>query len=99
MQPSLERPPSNIVGEFYNGIKPFFEFLNGQATMDTTVWMQGFEKYHWQGIWGHEAYWVGKPIYGINRCLLRNFWATEWTNGTPETKWEAPVPMDMFVAQ
>ena len=92
-------PPIDIAWEFYNGVKPFFEFLNGQDTMDTTAWMQGFEKYHWQGLFGHEGYWVGKPIFGINRLVLRNFWVSEWINGKLETKWEAPIPYELFVEQ
>ncbi len=92
-------PPIDIAWEFYNGVKPFFEFLNTQNTMDTTAWMQGFEKYHWQGLFGHEGYWVGKPIFGIDRLLLRNFWVSEWTNGKLDTKWEAPIPYELFVAQ
>ena len=90
-------PPIDIVGEFYNGIKAFFEFLNGQDTMDTTVWMNGFEKYRWQGVWGREAFWVGKPIYGINRTLLWSFWVAEYINGKAETRWQAPIPYELFV--
>ena len=61
--------PIDLVGQLYNVTKPFFEFLNGQDTMDTTAWMEGFAKYHWQGYFGHEAWWVGKPLYGIDRRL------------------------------
>ena len=92
-------PPIDIAWEFYNGVKPFFEFLDGQDTMDTTAWMQSFEEYRWQGLFGHEGYWVGKPIFGINRLLLRNFWASEWIDGKLETKWEAPIPYELFVEQ
>ena len=92
-------PPIDVSGEMYNGVKAFFEFLNGQDTMDTTALMEGFAKYHWQGIWGDEAFWVGKPLYGIDRVLLWGFWASEWTDGKPETKWTAPIPMDLFVEE
>jgi branched-chain amino acid transport system substrate-binding protein len=90
-------PPIDIVGQLYNVTKPFFEFLNGQKTMNTTKWMEGFEKYHWKGIYGKEATWIGKPMFGINRMAFRASWASEWTNGKLETKWEAPIPMDLFV--
>ena len=90
-------PPLDIVGQLYNVTKPFYEFLNTQNTMDTTKWMEGFEKYHWKGIYGKEASWIGKPMFGINRMAFRASWASEWTNGKLETKWEAPIPMDLFV--
>ncbi len=90
-------PPIDIVGQLYNVTKPFYEFLNGQKTMDTVKWMEGFEKYHWKGIYGKEATWIGKPMFGINRMAFRASWASEWTNGKLETKWEAPIPMDLFV--
>jgi branched-chain amino acid transport system substrate-binding protein len=89
--------PIDMVGEAYNGVRPFFKFLDGQDSMDTTVWTKGFEKYQWPGIFGREAYWVGKPIYGINRILLRNFWASEYIDGKLETRWEAPIPLEVFV--
>jgi hypothetical protein len=92
--------PIDVSGEMYGGMKPFFEFLNTQDTMDTTAWMEGFAKYRWQSIWGFEAFWVGKPIYGIDRALLWGFWTSEWTDGKPETKWVPPdIPLDLFVAQ
>ena len=90
-------PPIDIVGQLYNVTKPFFEFLNGQKAMDTTKWMEGFEKYRWKGIYGKEATWIGKPMFGINRMAFRASWASEWTSGKLETKWEAPIPMDLFV--
>ncbi len=86
-------------GMTYNAIKPFFEFLNGQNTMDTTAWMEGFAKYHWQGIWGFESFWLGKPLWGIDRDLVWGFWTGEYTNGKVETKWAAPVPWDVYVEQ
>ena len=90
-------PPLDIVGEMYNGVKPFFESLNGQDTTDSTAWMEVLAKLHWQGYFGHEAFWVGKPTYGIARLALRPFYVSEWTNGKIETKWEAPIPWDLFV--
>jgi branched-chain amino acid transport system substrate-binding protein len=93
-------PPIDVSGEMYGGMKPFFEFLNGQDTMDTTAWMEGFAKYHWQSIWDIEAFWVGKPLYGIDRVLIWGFWTSEWTDGKPETKWVPPtIPMDLFVGE
>lgn len=91
------RPPIDIVGQLYNVTKPFFEFLNTQTTMDTTKWMEGFTSYRWKGIYGKEASWIGKPMFGINRMAFRASWASEWTDGKLETKWEAPIPMDLFV--
>ncbi len=91
--------PIDVVGEFYDGVKAFFEFLDGQDAMDTTAWMQGFEKYRWQGVWGREEFWVGKPLWGIDRTLMGSFWISEYTDGKPETKWEAPVPYDVFGGQ
>jgi branched-chain amino acid transport system substrate-binding protein len=89
--------PIDIVGQLYNVTKPLFEYLNGQATMDTTKWMEGFANYRWKGIYGKEAAWIGKPMFGINRMAFRASWASEWTNGKLETKWEAPIPMELFV--
>jgi len=89
--------PIDIAGMMYNPVKAFFEFLNGQDSMDTTVWMQGFDKYHWQGLWGYEAFWVGKPLFGINREVLTGYYVSEWIDGKPETKWQAPIPWDFYV--
>ena len=89
--------PIDIVGQVYNATKPFYEFLNGQDTMDTTKWMEGFANYRWKGIYGKEASWIGKPMYGINRMILRASWASEYINGKLQTRWEAPIPMDLFV--
>ncbi len=90
-------PPIDIVGQLYNVTKPFYEFLNGQDSMDTTKWMEGFANYRWKGIYGKQAQWIGKPMFGINRMAFRASWASEWTNGKLETKWEAPIPLDLFV--
>lgn len=91
--------PTDMPPEFYRTLKPFFEFLDGQDTMDTTVWMEGFAKHHWTDIYGREATWVGKPIFGINRLLLRSFYVSEYTEGKLETKWEAPIPYEFFVEE
>ena len=91
------RIPPAIVGLTYNATKPFYEFLNGQDTMDTTKWMEGFANYRWKGIYGKEAFWVGKPMFGINRMIFRHTWVSEYINGKLETRWEAPIPMDLFV--
>ena len=90
-------PPIDMVGQLYNVTKPFYQFLNGQKTMDTTKWMEGFEKYRWKGIYGKEATWIGKPMMGNNRHAFRASWASEYINGKLQTKWEAPIPMDLFV--
>jgi branched-chain amino acid transport system substrate-binding protein len=89
--------PTAIVGLMYNATKPFYEFLNGQDTMDTTKWMEGFANYRWKGIYGKEAAWVGKPMFGINRMIFRHTWVSEYINGKLETRWEASIPMDLFV--
>jgi len=89
--------PIGIVGQMYNGIKPLFEFLNGQDTMDTAKWMEGFADYRWNGLYGKQSSWVGKPMFGINRMTLRAPWVSEYINGKLETKWEAPIPEYLFV--
>ena len=91
--------PIDIAGEYYNGTKALFEFLDGQDSMDIAAWMEGFAKYHWQGLFGFESFWVGKPIFGIDRVLFRAPWVSEWTDGKLETKWEAPIPYDLLVEQ
>ena len=91
--------PIDIVMQVYNVIKPFFEFINRQDSMDTTVWMEGFAQYHWQGYFGHEAFWVGKPLYGIDRMALRPNWASEYINGKMETKWEPPLSLDLYISK
>jgi ABC-type branched-subunit amino acid transport system substrate-binding protein len=85
--------------EFYNGVKAFFKFLNGRDDTDTTAWATEFEKYRWDGIWGTESYWVGMPMYGINRILLRGSLVSEYVNGKLETKWNAPVLRDLIEGQ
>ena len=91
--------PIDMVGQIYNAFGAFLQFLDGQQTMDTTAWMEGFAKYHWKGIYGKEAFWLGKPIYGIDRQVLRANWVSEYVDGKLQTVWEAPVPMELFTAQ
>jgi ABC-type branched-subunit amino acid transport system substrate-binding protein len=93
------KPETDIVYKFYNGMKAMFEVINGQDTMDTTVWMKGIEKYHWPGVWGFDQFWVGKPIFGIDRLLLTHFWVSVYKDGKLTTVWEAPIPWDLFVEQ
>ncbi len=90
-------PPIDIVGEVYNVSKALFECLNTQKNMDTEKWMQAYANYHWRGLYGKEASWIGKPLFGIDRQVFRAPWASEWVNGKLETKWEAPIPMELFV--
>jgi len=89
--------PAPLIHQVYNITKGFFEFLNGQDTMDTTAWMEGFAKYHWQGIYGFESYWMGKKKYGIDRFTFRGAWASEYKDGKLDTNFTAPIPYDMFV--
>jgi branched-chain amino acid transport system substrate-binding protein len=88
--------PTGFQATVYNAVKPFLEFLNGQDVMDSTAWMEGFAKYRWSGLFGHEDYWVGKSYYGIDRILMGIFYVSEWTDGKMETKWQAPVPYELF---
>jgi len=60
-------PPETPLYFAYNPVRAFFKFLDGQAAIDSTAWMEGFAKYHWQGIYGFENYWVGKKVWGIDR--------------------------------
>jgi len=89
--------PASLLLQCYDIPKAFFEFLNTQNTMDATAWMESFAKYHWQGIWGIDSYWVGKPQIGINRLTLRSGWCSEYKDGKLETNFDAPIPYDMFV--
>ncbi len=70
--------PGAIAALLYNPLKGFFEFLNGTDTLDSTAWMNGYAGYHWQGLFGFENYWVGKPLLGIDRCTFGPSW---WANG------------------
>ena len=73
--------PIDAFSNDYNGTKAFFEFLDGQKSMDPAAWVQGFEKYRWNGIYGHEEHWVGKPFFGTNRFLIHSLWVSEWKDG------------------
>ncbi len=89
--------PNNLAYLEYNVMKGFFQFLNGQNTMDTTAWMEGFANYCWDGLWGFKSCWVGKPLFGINRSVLGPTLIQEYTNGKLEAKWSAPIPYDLVV--
>ena len=91
--------PIDLFPEVYNTARAFFKFLDGQDTMDTTAWVDGFAKYRWQGIWGHEDFVAGKPVFGINRFCLNSSWASEWKDGKLYTDWVAPMPYELFVEQ
>jgi hypothetical protein len=88
---------NSIAATMYNPMRAFVKFLDGQDSMDSTVWMEGFAKYHWQGLFGSESYWIGKPMWGIDRCVLGPSWVAEWKDGNSETQWEAPIPYDLFI--
>ena len=89
--------PIDVVGQLYNVTKAFYEFLNSQDTMDTAKWMERFADYRWKGIFGFESFWIGKPLFGINRVALKASWVSEYIDGKLETRWQAPIPMDLFV--
>ncbi len=92
--------PNSMGGFEYNPLKALFGYLNGTDTMDTTSWVAGFEKCHWQGIWGTDSFWVGKPLNGINRLILGPSWVGEWEDGKlVEEKWTAPLPLEIFVGE
>ena len=85
--------PIDIVGQLYNVAKPLFEYLNGQVTMDTTKWMEGFENYRWKGLYGKK-----RPGSG-GRCSALIGWPSEllghpsgqmesWRrSGKPRSRW------------
>ena len=89
--------PTNLAYLDYNPIKALFQFIDGKDTMDSTAWMEGFEKYCWGSIFGFENCWVGKPLYGINRAVLGPTLVQEYTDGKLEPKWVAPLPYDLVV--
>ena len=88
-------PGSSYLGQ-YDVYKAFFDFLDGQTTMDTTVWMQGFEKYRWPSIWGIERRWIGEKVIGIDRVVMYRNQVAEYTNGVLGPSWTAPLPYDLF---
>lgn len=92
--------PMDFMSEAYNVAKAFFEFLNTQKTMDTAAWMRGLENYRWNGIFGHEEYWIGKPNYGINRFVINSLWASEWKDGKlGNTEMVEKFPYELFVSK
>jgi len=91
--------PIDLMPQAYNAAKGFFEFLDTQKTMDTAAWAHEFEKYRWKGIFGHEEYWVGKPIFGINRFLINSLWVSEWTDGRLNTEKVEKFPYELFVSK
>lgn len=93
----FQSEPDAAIFQVYNPISAFFQFLNGQPTMDTSAWMDGFGKYHWQGIYGFENYWVGKKVLGIDRYVLQCPWVSDYKDGKLETVFTAPIPYDLFV--
>ena len=94
-----QEDPETPLFFFYNPVRAFFKFLNGQDSMDTTAWMEGFAKYHWQGIYGFENYWVGKKVWGIDRRVFVYPWVSEYKDGKLVTEFSAPIPYDMFVEE
>lgn len=84
----------------YNGAYGLIKFLDGQNTMDTTQWMEGFAKYKWHNdIYDKDFQWVGKPIFGIDRMLVNTFWASEWKNGQLETNFVSTLPNDLWTSK
>lgn len=92
--------PIDFMGEAYNATKALFDFLNTQKTMDTTEWMKALEKYRWKGIYGHEEYWAGYPVYKINRFLFNGLWVSEWKNGKlTNTQVAEKFPYEWFTSE
>ena len=73
--------PIDLMGWVYDGTTAFFNFLNTKKSMDTAVWLQGFEKYRWKNVFGFEGRWVGKPVFGNNRFMVATTWVSEWKDG------------------
>lgn len=91
-----QQVPDVFLFTTYNPVKAFFEFLNTQDTMDTTAWMEGFAKYHWQNMWGFESYWLGKNVWGMDRRVLTCPWVSEYKDGKVAAQFSAPLPYEMF---
>jgi len=89
--------PDTATFETYNPVRAFFKFLDGQDTMDTTAWVDGFAKYRWQGIFGFESYWVGNKVWGINRRVFGSAWESDYKDGKLVTEFTAPIPYELFV--
>jgi len=95
----FEKPADhNIICKMYTVSKSFFELLNGQETMDTTAWMNAFAEKRWTAIWGQETFFIGKPIWGINRVVLGPRFVSEYIDGKLETR-EVTLPMDLYYAK
>lgn len=92
-----QEDPETPLFFFYNPFRAFLRVLDGQATMDSTAWMEAFGKYHWQGIYGFENYWVGKKVWGIDRRVFIYPWVSEYKEGKLVTEFSAPIPYNMFV--
>lgn len=90
--------PIDFFVQAYNVVSAFFQFLNTQNTMDTQQWMQNFATYKWKGVFGEDAEWVGEPIFGINRAMLTNFWASEWKDGTLATDYAPKLPLELWTS-
>ena len=84
--------PDVLLFNTYNVTKAFFEFLNTQNVIDSTVWMEGFAKYRWQNIYGFENYWLGENLWGIDRRVWQCPWVSEYRDGKVGTQFEAPLP-------
>lgn len=63
--------------------------------MDTTASMEGFARYHLQGIFGFENYWMGKKVWGLTGAYL-SILGHEYIDGKLVTQFSAPIPYDMF---
>ncbi len=91
-----QEKPETALFNAYNPVRAFFKFLDGQDSMDTTAWMESFARYHWQGIFGYENYWMGKKVWGIDRRVFGCPWVSEYRDGKLVTEFTAPIPYDMF---
>lgn len=80
----------------YNTTKAFLQFLNGQATMDTTAWAQGFAEYRWKNVWGLDSFFCGEPIWGINRQTFDSTYCCEFKDGKLDMKL-VPIKMELYV--
>ncbi len=92
--------PINLLFMVHDGANALFEFLNTQNTMDTTAWLQGFEKHRWKSVYGRENRWVGKPIFGVNRFMIDSLWVSEWKDGKIQnTQVVEKFPWEWFEAK
>lgn len=96
---NYDEVPVDVFAQTYNVASALFQFLDGQETMDTEQWMEGFADYKWESsVYGEESQWVGEPLYGINRAVLCDFWASEWKNGELETNFVATLPLELWLS-